>query len=293
MSVVVARSVAEVVAALGEHPDAHLVNGGTDLGVEVNFGHRRPTSLVALRAVDELRQIEPHGGGWRIGAGVTYEQLQRSEPARLFPGLAQAARTVGSPQIRNAGTIGGNVATASPAGDTLPVLLAMDASVELASMRGRRTVALADFITGPKRTVRAADELIVAVWVPRLQGPQEFLKVGTRNAMVISVAAVALVTDQVGCNVRVGLGSVGPTPLRAPEAEAFLSAALDWSSPSLSNDIATRFGELVSAAARPIDDHRSTAAYRRRAVSVCAQRAAMRAFRAADASSEPGTSENS
>lgn len=287
----VARSVAEVVAALDEHRDAHLVNGGTDLGVEVNFGHRRPTSLVALRAVEELRHIERHGDGWRIGAGVTYHQLQGSDAARLFPGLAQAARTVGSPQIRNAGTIGGNVATASPAGDTLPVLLAMAASVELASVRGRRTVALSDFITGPKRTVRAADELIVSVWLPHLEGPQEFLKVGTRNAMVISVAAVALITDLIGRNVRIGLGSVGPTPLRAPEAEAFLSAAIDWTDPRVSTEVATRFGEMVSAASRPIDDHRSTAAYRRRAVAVCAQRAVLRAF--GDGPSSSSTSENS
>jgi len=202
--------------------------------------------------------------------------------AALSPGLAQAARTVGSPQIRNAGTIGGNVGTASPAGDTLPVLAALDAVVELAHADGRRELPMTEFIVGPKRTTLRPGELITAVRIPAVAGAQEYLKVGVRNAMVIAVASVALSVDSERQMIGVGLGSVGPVPLRAPEAEAWAAERIDWSSGQLSDPADTaRFGELVAAASSPIDDHRSTAAYRRHAVTVLAARALTRAVRAA------------
>jgi CO/xanthine dehydrogenase FAD-binding subunit len=198
--------------------------------------------------------------------------------AGLVPGLAMAARTVGSPQIRNAGTVGGNIATASPAGDTLPVLIALDAVVEVAGATGRRQVALQELIVGPKRTSLRPGELIAAVEVPILRGGQEYLKVGVRNAMVIAVASLALVADVDGRSVRCGLGSVGPVPLRAREAEAWLAREVDWTSGRLSPERAVEFGRMVTAAARPIDDHRSSAAYRNHAVGVMAARAAARLF---------------
>jgi CO/xanthine dehydrogenase FAD-binding subunit len=182
--------------------------------------------------------------------------------------------------MRNAATIGGNVATASPAGDGLPVLLAADATVVVASRHGERTVPFAEFVTGVKRTVLQPGEIITRVRVPRLIGPQEFLKVGTRNAMVISICCAALLVDRVGRTVRIGLGSVAPTPVRAPAAESYIAAEIDWDALSAPAGSVTRFGELVRDAVRPITDHRGSAAYRSRAVQVIATRALERSLAA-------------
>jgi CO/xanthine dehydrogenase FAD-binding subunit len=186
---------------------------------------------------------------------------------------------VGSPQIRNTGTIGGNLATASPAGDTLPVLAAHGASVELASTAGRRTVPVAEFLTGPKRTALRPDELITAVRVPLVPGPAEFLKIGVRNAMVIAVANCALVVDRELRTVRCALGSVGPVPMQDPEADAWAAGRLDWDGYRACDPaVAAEFGTRMAAASRPIDDHRATADYRRHAVGVLARRALLRAW---------------
>jgi CO/xanthine dehydrogenase FAD-binding subunit len=277
MAAVAPPTLDDVVAELAAHPDSQLLAGGTDFMVEVNHGVRRPTRVVSLHRVAELTEWHRDGDSVVIGAGVTYAQLVRPELATLVPSLAQAARTVGSPQIRNAGTIGGNLATASPAGDTLPPLAALDATVDLVGPTGRRTVTLDELVVGPKRTSRAPDEVIVSVRVPVLRGAQEYLKVGTRNAMVISVAGVAVVIDVEGRTVRCALGSVGPVPIRARDAEAYLAGRVDWDAITLLDrgDAAT-FGDLVAEVAAPIDDHRSTAAYRRHAIGVCARRALLR-----------------
>jgi CO/xanthine dehydrogenase FAD-binding subunit len=198
---------------------------------------------------------------------------------KLLPGLAQAARTVGSPQIRNAGTLGGNLGTGSPAGDSLPVLAALDATVVVGSKQGRRSLSLDELIVGPKRTTLKPGEVIVEVRVPAALGAQEFLKVGTRNAMVIAVANTALVVDWAGRSVRCALGSVGPVIIRATEAEQLISSRIDWEERALNDENAVaEFAALVRSAARPIDDHRSTADYRRHAVGICATRALQRAF---------------
>lgn len=275
MSITIPSTLAEVYAALDDDAEAQILAGGTDFMVEVNFGLRRPTSVVALGAVGELRGWRRNGDTLVIGAGCTYREMQAPAFAALAPALAVAARTVGSPQIRNVGTIGGNVATGSPAGDTLPVLAALDATITLGSSRGVRHVTLPEFIVGPKRTTRVAGEVIVDVRVPVLDGPQEYLKIGTRNAMVIAVADVALVVDRAGRTLRCALGSVGPTVLRATEAEAWASEQIDWSSESIAaaDALCAEFGRLAAASARPIDDHRSTADYRRRGVEVLASRA--------------------
>lgn len=277
MTVVTATSLDEALDALAGDPSAQLLAGGTDFMVEVSFAHRRPASIVTLRRVDELKGWWRDGDTLVLGAGMTYAELQAEPFLDLVPGLAQAARTVGSPQIRNAGTIGGNIATGSPAGDTLPVLVALDAVIVLQSAAdGERRVPWNEFFLGPKRTARRGDELVTAVRVPVVHGRQEYLKVGTRNAMVISVAGVALVMDDDAHTVRVGLGSVGPVPLRAPAAEAFADSTIDWATMTIPDGGAAQFGALVSAAASPIDDQRSTAAYRRHAVGVCARRALQR-----------------
>ena len=279
MTVIIPRSIDEACAALDAHGDALLLAGGTDLMVAVNAGRARPTTVVALDRVDGLRSWSRDGSALTLGAGLTYADLAEPALAALVPALAQAARTVGSPQIRNAGTLGGNVATASPAGDTLPVLAALDAVVMVRSSLGEREVPFATFCVGPKQTALVPGELIVGVRVPVLDGPQEFLKVGTRNAMVISVASVAALVDLSGRIVRVGLGSVGPTILRAPEAEAWVVDHLDWEARRVPDPrTAATFGELVADAARPIDDHRSTAAYRRHCAGVLARRALLRMF---------------
>jgi CO/xanthine dehydrogenase FAD-binding subunit len=287
VTVLLPVSLEEAFDALEQWPEAQLLAGGTDFMVEVNYAHRRPSAVVCLRKVHEL-------AGWRrednrvvLGAGISHSEIESAELSELLPALAQAARTVGSPQIRNAGTLGGNIATASPAGDTLPVLSALDATIVVASRHARRSVSLEELIVGPKKTTLGAGEIIVEVHVPARFGSQEFLKVGTRNAMVIAVANTAVVVDWNGRSVRCALGSVGPVVIRATEAERFMASKIDWPERRLSDRAAlAEFADLVRSAARPIDDHRSTADYRRHAVGVCASRALERIVSAKDQTGE-------
>jgi CO/xanthine dehydrogenase FAD-binding subunit len=262
----------EALAAKAAFPDALPIAGGTDVMVELNFDRRRPPALLDLTRVTELTEWTSDGPTLRVGAGVTYRRLIDELGGRL-PGLAIASRTVGSPQIRNRGTVGGNLGSASPAGDALPPLLAAGAVVEVASTRGVRQVPIAEFFTGPKRSVLAPDELIAAVLVPPAPGPQQFAKIGTRNAMVIAVCSFALALDPVRRQVGTGIGSAAPTPRRAVAAEEWLAGELAWEAPGELGEAAARhFGELVAAAAAPIDDVRGTAGYRRHALSVLARR---------------------
>jgi CO/xanthine dehydrogenase FAD-binding subunit len=254
------------------NPAALPIWGGTDVMVDVNFGRARPETILDLTRVRALAEWEERDGALRIGAGVSYTRAIADLKDRL-PGLAAASRTVGSPQIRNRGTIGGNLGSSSPAGDALPPLYASEAEVELASTRGTRTVPISDFITGPKRNLLEPDELIAAVHVAPAKGAQQFSKIGTRNAMVIAVCSFALELD--GENRRVGtcIGSAAPTPVHANDAEEFAAGELDWDrGGALDENVAERFGELVAQAASPIDDVRGSAAYRRHALSVLARR---------------------
>lgn len=247
------------------------IAGGTDVMVELNFDHRRPEALLDLTGVPELAEYT-RGGGIRLGAGVPYSRLIRELHADQ-PGLAMASRTVGSPQIRNRGTVGGNVASASPAGDTHPVLLACDARVEIGSVRGTRTVPAEDFYTGVKRNVLEPDELITAILLPAATGPQQFSKIGTRNAMVIAVCSFGLALDVAGRGVTAAVGSAAPTPRHAHDAESFASAELPWDDPApLPDTLLRRFGELVAGAGTPIDDVRGSADYRTHALGVMARR---------------------
>jgi CO/xanthine dehydrogenase FAD-binding subunit len=271
----------EALEAKAAHPDAVPVAGGTDVMVGINFGHLRPSLLMDLTRLGELQQWsteEGRGDGTvRLGAGVTYARVI-SELGDRLPGLAMASRTIGSPQIRNRGTVGGNLATASPAGDAHPALLAADAVVEVASVRGSRRIPITDFYTGVKRTAMDADELIAAVHITPPSGPQQYSKIGTRNAMVISVAAFGLALHPVRGAVGTGIGSAAPTPRRATAAEEFLAGELAdaglWESRAeLPAETARRFGELVAGAASPIDDVRGSARYRLHSLSVMARRA--------------------
>ena len=266
----------EALAARAAHPGSMPIAGGTDVMVDLNFDRSRPDAIIDLTRVRELREWEEEDGVVRIGAGVTYARVIAELGDRL-PGLAMASRTIGSPQIRNRGTVGGNLGAASPAGDSHPPLVAAHAEIELASEGGVRRVPAREFYVGPKRSVLAADELIAAILVAPARGPEQFSKIGTRNAMVIAACSFALAIDPVLRRVGTGIGSAGPTPLAAAEAESFLEGVLSeddtWGSPAPLGDAALeRFGELVAAAARPIDDVRSTAAYRREALRVLARR---------------------
>ena len=266
----------EALAARAAHPGSMPIAGGTDVMVDLNFDRSRPDAIIDLTRVRELREWGEEDGVVRIGAGVTYARVIAELGDRL-PGLAMASRTIGSPQIRNRGTVGGNLGAASPAGDSHPPLVAAHAEVELASGGGVRRVPAREFYVGPKRSVLAADELIAAILVAPARGPEQFSKIGTRNAMVIAACSFALAIDPVLRRVGTGIGSAGPTPLAAAEAESFLEGVLSeddtWDSPApLGDATLERFGELVAAAARPIDDVRSTAAYRREALRVLARR---------------------
>jgi CO/xanthine dehydrogenase FAD-binding subunit len=254
------------------HPEAVPIAGGTDVMVEINLDHRRPETVMDLTRIRELTEWGTDDGLLRIGAGVTYTRIIDELGDRL-PGLAMASRTVGSPQIRNRGTVGGNLGTASPAGDAHPPLLASDAEVELASISGVRRVPVREFFTGPKKNAMRPDELIAAFLVGPASGGQQFSKVGTRNAMVIAVCSFAVALDPERRRVGTGIGSAGPTPLRAVDAEEFVSGELDWEQRSRPSEATLkRFGELVASASKPIDDVRGTAAYRRHALAVMARR---------------------
>lgn len=266
-------TVAEAVKLKAENPDAVPIAGGTDLMVELNFGHREPALLLDLTKVEELGCWRHRGDAVSIGAGVPFTVII-DELGSWVPALCMAGRTVGSRQIRNRATLGGNLATASPAGDGLPPLIAGGALIDLVSLRGRRTVAAREFFTGPKQSLLEPDELIAAVTIPAARGPQQFAKVGTRNAMVIAVAALALELRVPDRSVGVALGSCGPTPLGAPEAEQFVARELDWGGAGpLPDELAREFGALVAAAARPIDDVRGSVRYRKHVMEVMARRA--------------------
>jgi CO/xanthine dehydrogenase FAD-binding subunit len=270
-------TLAQVLDQRAERPDALPVAGGTDLMVAVNFGRIHPAELLDLSHVAELAAWEHRNGRVFVGAGMTFARIERE--LQEFPPLVAAARSVGSAQIRNRATIGGNLATGSPAGDSIPVLAAYDADVVLASRRRERRVRWHDFLHGPKRTALEPDELIVGVeWTP-VAGPGSFAKVGTRNAMVIAIAGLCLQLDPGARALRVALGSVAPTVVRAAEAERFAGEAVPWDDPArpLGTASINEFGRLVACAARPIDDVRGSAAYRRLAVEVLARRALVQA----------------
>ncbi len=264
MEVLTPRSLEEALRLKAEQPEALPIEGGTDVMVELNFDRRRPPAVLNLNEVRALKGWSREDGTLRLGAGLTYTEAMQGELAAELPALAEASRTVGSPQIRNRGTLGGNLGTASPAGDALPPLLVEEAEVEVASVRGERRLALQDFLVGPKRNALAEDELILAVRLRPSGAAQTFMKVGPRNAMVIAVCSLALAADRERGELRAAFGSAGPVPalVRAPLEER------------------GEFAERVADAASPIDDVRGTAVYRRHALRVLTGRALERCLAA-------------
>src|SRR5437870_11891807 len=260
VDVLTPRSLEEALRLKAERPEAVPIQGGTDVMVELNFDRARPAALLNLNEVAELRGWSRQDDRVWLGSGLTYAEAMQPTLAAALPALAEASRTVGGPQIRNRGTIGGNLGTASPAGDALPPLLVCGAEVRLASVRGERTVALSDFLVGPKRNVLAEDELILGVSVDAGVNRQTFMKVGPRNAMVIAVVSLALRVDG---ELRAAFGSAGPVPM-------LVRSDLDQIG---------SFPQRVAEAASPIDDVRGTASYRRHALRILPKRALDRCLR--------------
>jgi CO/xanthine dehydrogenase FAD-binding subunit len=254
VEVLTPRNLEEALRLKAERIEAVPLQGGTDVMVALNFDRARPAALLNLNEVAELRGWSRTSGRLWLGAGLTYAEAMERDLAEALPALAEASRTVGGPQIRNRGTIGGNLGTASPAGDALPPLLVGDAEVRLASIRGERVLSLREFVLGPKRNALADDELIIGVSVKASQGRETFMKVGPRNAMVISVVSLALRVDG---ELRAAFGSAGPVP-------ELVTGELDE---------LESFPEKVAEAASPIDDVRGTAAYRRHGLRVLTKRA--------------------
>jgi CO/xanthine dehydrogenase FAD-binding subunit len=257
MEVLTPHTLDEALRLKSDHPDAWPIQGGTDVMVALNFDRGRPAALLNLNEVAELRGFTRENGALRLGSGLTYAEIEHGELKDVLPALAEASRTVGSPQIRNRGTIGGNLGTSSPAGDALPPLLVEDAEVECMSVRGTRRIPLGEFVTGVKRNALEPDELITAVWLTPSNAPQTFMKIGPRNAMVIAVVSLAV---SAGDELRASFGSASPRPV--------LVTAL--------RDEAESFPERVAAAASPIDDVRGTERYRRHALQVLTARALKR-----------------
>jgi len=257
MEILTPHSLDEALRLKSDHPGALPIQGGTDVMVALNFDRERPEAILNLNEVRELRGWSRSNGEVRLGAGLTYAEAMRGELAELLPALAEASRTVGSPQIRNRGTIGGNLGTASPAGDALPPLVVEGADVECVSTRGSRRVPLVEFVTGVKRIALEPDELIAAVWLQPSAAPQTFMKIGPRNAMVIAVVSLAV---SAGDELRASFGSASPRPVlvTAPRADA------------------ATFAEQVASAASPIEDVRGTSRYRAHALRVLAERALKR-----------------
>ena len=257
MDVLTPHSLADALSLKAELPDARFVQGGTDVLVELNFDRSRPPALINLNEVAELRGFSRENGTLVLGSGLTYAEAMSGDVAAELPALAEASRTVGSPQIRNRGTLGGNLGTASPAGDALPPLLVEGAVLDIASVRGERQLPLAEFLLGVKKNALAADELVVSVRVQPSRGAQTFMKVGPRNAMVISVCSLALQVDRERSEIRAAFGSASPTV-------RLVTAPLDD---------AAGFPDLVAESASPIDDVRGTAAYRQHALRILTRRA--------------------
>ena len=256
-------TLAEAYRVLAERDGVRVVAGGTDLMVLMNAHQLDAPLFLDIWRVNELRGVSDEGDCLRIGALTTYTQLIGSPLVRRFaPALVAASRTVGAVQIQNRGTLGGNVVNASPAGDSLPVLAAYDAELEVGSSRGLRRVMFNTFYTGYRQTVLAADELLVAVRLPKLRtGERDFFsKVGTRRAQAISkvvMAARAVASERVIRSIRIAIGSVAPTVIRAPQTEALLAGQ------AITPDLIKRAQTMIAREVSPISDLRSTEHYRR------------------------------
>ena len=262
--------------ARAAHAGATVVAGGTEAMVARNRGER-PGSLLDLSRVAELRAVHGDGPVVRLGAMVTLTRLieELDEP---LPGLAAAARTVASRQVRNRATVGGTVAVADPSADLLAALVAADADVELTGPGGARTLPIGRFLTGPFANDLRRGELVSAVLAPRADGPAAYAKVGARNAMARAICAVAVALHPAARTVGICVAAAGPTPLRARAAERMVAAEGPWGEAAADPGWLGRVGALAAEATRPRSDERGSAAYRRHAAAVLTARALGRAW---------------
>lgn len=267
----------EAVAARRANPQAQFIAGGTHIVADLNRG-APATGLVSLRGLDELRGLHHRDGRWRLGAMSTIAEIRDNRDlAPATTALGQATRSLGSRQIRNRATVGGNICGGGPQRTLIPVLLAYDAVVEVAGGDGRRSVALAD-VLALAGTRMAGEEILTAVRFTPTTGPQRFYRVGPRNAVCYATASVTVVVDEPGQSVRVALGGVAPTAVRAPAAEVVAAEGIDWLRRAVSDDVAIAFGAAAAAASDPVSDLAASAAYRRHAVAVMARRALRHIF---------------
>ncbi len=270
-------SLREALAVKAAHPAARPLLGGTDLLAQWQAGVPRPDEVIALEPLAELKAIVVGDAGVRVGAGATHHAIAHHAALRdRLPALAEAARTVGAPAIRNMGTIGGNLANASPAADLPPALLVYEADVDVASARGARTIPAARFFTGYRRVDLDGDELIVGVSIrwPAAGTRSAYYKVGTRAAQSIArvgVAGAVRLEEGRVAEVRLAAASVAPVPVRLGGAERALLGQ------SLSGPAIVAAAAAAGAEVTPIDDVRSTAAYRRFAVEQLVRRFLTRA----------------
>ncbi|MEV6106958.1 FAD binding domain-containing protein [Streptomyces sp. NPDC051940] len=287
-TVLLPDSIDEAVAALAATPAAIPVAGGTDLMAAVNAGHLRPSALVGLGRINEIRGWHYQDGHALLGAGLTHARMGRPDFAALIPALASAARAAGPPQIRNAGTLGGNIGTADRTGDALPVLAALEATVVIAGPQGALREAPVSHLLGGVDRLRTG-ELIGFVRAPLLHAPQVFLKATGRTGPGRAAASVALVLDPARRGVRCAVGAVGPAPMRPLEAEEWVASLIDWDGGRhLAPDALQAFGEYVAAACIPdpapaeegaeVPALPPTALHLRRTVAVLARRALGRAL---------------
>jgi CO/xanthine dehydrogenase FAD-binding subunit len=271
------ETVGEAVAARRAHPRAQVVAGGTDVVADVNRGIP-PTGFVSLRRVDELHGISSAGGRWRLGAMATVAEVgANTEIASAATALGQAIRSLGSRQVRNRATVGGNICGGGPQRTLIPVLLAHDATVDVIGGNGARSMALAE-VLAPEGPHLGADEILTAVRYTAGTGPQRFYRVGPRNAVCYATASVTVLVDEPTRSVRVALGGVASTAVRAPTAETIGGEGIDWQGRTVDDDVADAFGKAAAAAAEPVSDFVASAGYRRHAVAVMARRALRHIF---------------
>jgi CO/xanthine dehydrogenase FAD-binding subunit len=274
----VVDTIEAALVAKRERPSARFIAGGTEVIADQNLELFQPTGYVSLRRIESLHRIEALEGGLRIGAGVVIARLLDDPLTKAVPLLRRAARAFGTRQIRNRGTVGGNIVSGLADRTLPPCLLALNASVDLQSAKGSRTLALRDFLIGPGQTAIASDEILTGVAVPAAQGFQDYTIVGPRNAQFYVTASAALVVDEPSRSVRLGLGNAAPKVMRASRAEAFANEAINWDKRSVPRVAAAEFGKLAAADCDPPSDVTCGADYRRHAVKVMARRLLERAF---------------
>ena len=271
------RGLEDAVAAHRDHPLAQLVAGGTDVVADLNRGVPA-TGFVSLRGVAELRGVELRDGQWRLGAMATIADLRaNSDLSSASTAVGQATRSLGSRQIRNRATVGGNVCGGGNHRTLVPVLLALDATVDVVGPEGSRSVALSE-VLAPKGCRLVTGEILAAVQFASSVGPQRFYRVGPRNAACYATASVAVVLDEPNKAIRLALGGVAPTAIRAPAAETIGSAGVDWCNRTVTDEVAAAFGAAAAEAADPVSDFVASADYRRHAVEVMARRALRHLF---------------